>query len=345
MLWRGLRSIGLLGLLAFAPCLCLSADRTACPAPTMIGSQRVFIFPDGSIAMRTKLAVNPDGAFASYTVGDHGFTYLANAVDLWKDGRRHNCRDPNLSCRTQFLAAAARDFNAGTTEFCAFALEVEVNEGAELTPCRAGHVIGNAKGRPKKTTALSTVTGAMVTPYASTTSLMHKVQGVHVYIDSAQTPSLVSPRSADLGRVAWVRSRQFSKDTFVIVGDKGPAFGEGSIALSQLLRHGELKAQKPGPIELEHRCQASERDLEPPFVSRPDIAGDKCQQGRQPRGPADIRAVDELASVDSILLGSATFNVTGNRIDEELTAQSIAKRAADEQYTAARLQQMADCLQ
>jgi hypothetical protein len=344
MLWRGFRSIGFLGLLAFVPCLCLAADRVACPEPTTIEGQRVFIFPDGSIAMRTKLAVNPDGAFASYTVGDHGFTYVANGLDLWKDGRRHNCRDRNVDCRAKFLAAAARDFDAGTTEFCAFALEVEVNEGAQLTPCRAGHVIGNAKGRPKKAAALSTVTGAMVTPYASTTSLMHKVQGVHVYIDSAQVPTLVSPRSADLGRVAWVRSRQFSTDTFAVVGDKGPAFGEGAIALSQLLRYGELKAQKPGPIELEHRCQASERDLEPPFVSRPDIAGDKCRQGRQPRGPADIRAVDELASVDSILLGSAAFDVTGNRIDEELTVQSIARRAADGQYTAARLKQMADCL-
>jgi hypothetical protein len=214
MLWRGFRSIGFLGLLAFVPCLCLAADRVACPEPTTIEGQRVFIFPDGSIAMRTKLAVNPDGAFASYTVGDHGFTYVANGLDLWKDGRRHNCRDRNVDCRAKFLAAAARDFDAGTTEFCAFALEVEVNEGAQLTPCRAGHVIGNAKGRPKKAAALSTVTGAMVTPYASTTSLMHKVQGVHVYIDSAQVPTLVSPRSADLGRVAWVRSRQFSTDTF-----------------------------------------------------------------------------------------------------------------------------------
>lgn len=345
MLWREFKLIGFLSLLAFVPCLCLAADPVACPAPTMIGSQRVFMFPDGSIAMRTKLAVNPDGAFASYTVGDHGFTYVANAVDLWKDDRRHDCRDPSLSCRAKFLAAAARDFDAGTTEFCAFALEVEVNDGAELTQCKAGLVIGNAKGRPKKATPLATVTGAMVTPYASMTSLMHKAQGVHVYIDSAQVPSLVSPRSADLGRVAWVRSRQFSTDTFVIVGDKGPAFGEGSIALSQLLRHGELKAQKPGPIELEHRCQASERDLKAPFVAKPDIAGDKCQQGRQPRGAADIRAVDELASVDSILLGSAAFTVTGNRIDEELTVQTIARRAADAQYTAERLKQMADCIQ
>ena len=38
------------------------------------------VFADGSIAVRAPLAVNPDGGPGSYTMGDHGFTYIANGL-------------------------------------------------------------------------------------------------------------------------------------------------------------------------------------------------------------------------------------------------------------------------
>src|SRR5690349_19679050 len=210
MLRHVLAQAAFMGFLASHPALCCAsndAKRMACTPPTTIGNQRVLVFPDGSIAMRTKLAVNPDGAFASYTVGDHGFTYVADGIDLWKSGRRHDCREPGLDCRTKFLSAAEKDFAAGTTEFCAFGFEVEASGGRDPTTCPGGTVFGNGQGKPREAQPLSTVTGAMITPYASTTAIKHTVGGVPTYIDSAAIPSLVSPRVADLGRVAWVRMR------------------------------------------------------------------------------------------------------------------------------------------
>jgi hypothetical protein len=48
-----------------------------------------------------------------------------------------------------------------------------------------------------------------------------------------------------VGHVAWVAFN--GKSTFAVVGDTGPAFGEGSIALHQLLRYGQLAPQLVGP--------------------------------------------------------------------------------------------------
>jgi hypothetical protein len=324
-----------------------AAGAESCPQPSQIGKQRVFIFDDGSVAMRTRLAVNPDGALASYTVGDHGFTYVANGLDIWRDGRAVSCRSRDAHCRAKFLFGEGLSFGAGTQEFCVFAMEVETPGGIPPTECSKGHIIGNGKGMPKLGEQLATVTDVPVTPYVSTTALTHRVKGAQVYVDSAQVPSIVGlkSRTGDLGRVAWVRSREFSEEAFAVVGDIGDAFGEGSIALHQLLRYGAIRGQKPGPVDLSHRCQQSERDLMKPFVSSPDQIKDACVEGKQPRGAADIRAYGGIESVDSIFLGAAAFQRNGNAVDEELSAESIKAKATAAGYTAAKLERMADCLE
>jgi hypothetical protein len=319
----------------------------SCPQRSLIGKQRVVIFSDGSVAMRTKLAVNPDGALASYTVGDHGFTYIANGLDIWREGHVISCRSKGEHCSTKFFAAEAQSFGVGTQEFCVFAMEVQAMAGLRPTACSKGRVVGNGKGMPKVGPPLITVTGESITPYISTTALTHRVNGVQVYVDSAEVPSMVGPkdRTSDLGRVAWVRSREFSRDAFAVIGDVGNAFGEGSIALHQLLRYGALNDQKPGPIAPPHRCRGSELKLEKPFVSRPNEKNDACVEGRQPRGATDIRAYGEIETVDSIFLGAAAFQRKGNAIDEELSAEVIKAKATAAGYTKERLELMERCLE
>jgi hypothetical protein len=101
------------------------------------------VFADGSVAVRARLAVNPDGGAASYTVGDAGFTYIANGLDRWSGGTTSSCQAGG--CRPDFLKAEQMGFGAGSPAFCAYAIEVDpFTEGGSRTACGAGKwVVGN----------------------------------------------------------------------------------------------------------------------------------------------------------------------------------------------------------
>lgn len=73
--------------------------------------------------MRTQLQVNPDGTAASYLPGDHGYTYLANGVNLIENGKMLHCLNHVSKCRMNWAAAEGEDFGPGSPEFCVFALE------------------------------------------------------------------------------------------------------------------------------------------------------------------------------------------------------------------------------
>lgn len=122
--------------------------------------------------------------------------------------------------------------------------------------------------------------------------MQHVVDNKSVYVDSAAIPGLVVPRirSSLLGSLAWVRYGD--KEVFAIVNDTGPKFGEGSVALIQLLRYGAIQPFQPiGPIPLNMRCTKAERDLKAPFVSKPDDGEDDlCKSGHDDTSASDIRA-------------------------------------------------------
>ena len=299
-------------------------------------------FSDGSIAVRAPLAVNPDGGAASYTVGNHGFTYIANGLALWRDGRRQTC---DSDCMRAFRDAEAAGFAAGTAEFCVFAMEVEpLSAGQATTPCSSGTVIGNGKGRPRLGPELATIGGGSIRPYVSTTSLRHRVGGEPAALDAESLPIVVTPRRDLLGHVVWVGGPG-RRATFAVVGDVGPAFGEGSIALHQLLRTGSVTPQAPGPIPLAQRCGPGELALQPPFQSRPDLSDDRCRPGRQPRGAADVRAYVGIEdALDFVVLGTATLTRGSSVIPTEVKIDGLADAAKAAGYTPDRIQQMLACL-
>lgn len=324
------------------------AQAVSCPAQ---GSGGQVAFADGSLAMRTDLAVNPDGAAGSYVPGDHGYTYVANGVNLKIAGGFLSCSGAGNSgrCRRDWLQAEALGFAAGSPQFCVFAMEVApMSAGGARTPCQkpGRFLVGGGKGRPVLAPPFPAAAGGTIRPYLSTTSLRQRVSGVTSYIDSAAVPALVVPTSRPqlVGAVAWVRYQ--GRDSFAIVGDTGPAFGEGSVALHQKLRHGTIgPAQPVGPIPKAQRCQSAETSLKLPFQSRPDVSGDRCQAGHVPQGATDIRAYGGIGdrAVDSVILAQVKPPMQGSIVTQAVTPASLEALAAAAGFTRARLAAMADC--
>jgi hypothetical protein len=301
------------------------------------------VFADGSVAVRARLAVNPDGGVSSYTVGDAGFTYIANGLDRWPRSPTSSCQGGN--CRPDFLKAEQMAFGPGSPTFCVYAIEVEpFTAGGTRTDCGAGRfVIGNGLGKPGLGPVVEGLSGQPVQTYRSMTSVRHRVNGELRYLDAEALPIAVAPSTRYLGKLVWVGGAGFTP-ALALIGDSGPAFGEGSIALHQLLRSGSVTRQKPGPIPLDQRCGAGELGLKPPFLSRPGGgAADRCRPGRTVKTPSDVRAYQGIDAVlDYVILGQAQLPRKGMAVQEEVTLQSMAAAAAA--YTPERIQQMLACL-
>lgn len=331
-----------------------SAQPAACPQANAEGHLLFRGDHDAvvAIAMRTKLNINADGTAASYVPGNRGYTYIANGVNLIDHGRKVSCSaSANTSrCNRDWRLAEEGQFWTGTPEFCAFAIDVEpITPGAERVNCEdssSRFIVGNGLGRPKPGTPVPTATEGVITPYLSTTALRHTVGGEAAYIDAGTVPALVVPRSRSdlLGAIAWVRYE--GRSTFAIVGDTGPGFGEGSVALHQILQGRTGGLPPVGPIPREQRCSPLELGLRPPFMSRPDGGDDdRCRPGYRVEGNSDIRAyagIDE--GVESVILARVRPPIENGTVTQEITASSLRAIAEANGYSQADLAAMADCL-
>ena len=339
---------GFIAALATAAVTNAASAAPACP-PAKDG---LVVFSDRSIAMSTGLAVNPDGAAASYTPGDHGYTYISNGANLIDHGLKVACSAAANAarCRRDWAAAEGGGFGPGTPEFCVFAMEVEpLVPGARKIPCeqKGRYVVGNGKGRPAAGAPVATVDGGTLVPYASTTTLTHTRNGKTVYVDSTAVPGLVAPRRRPdlVGAVAWVRFG--GRALFAVVNDTGPNFGEGSIALHQELRSGQVGPFQPlGPLGVAQRCGPAETGLKPPFVSRPDGGqADRCRAGYRAKTSADIRAYTGIEKgVTSIILPLVRPPMTGLTVKVEITPALLQDLALKAGYTPEKLAGMAACV-
>ncbi|PDT33189.1 MULTISPECIES: hypothetical protein [Sinorhizobium] len=332
-----------------ASAILAASVEAATKCPKSVHGLRVL--PEGAILMRTELAVNPDGTAASYVPGDHGYTYVANGVNLIDKGKKRNCLDNFSLCRKKWKEAETADFAPGSPEFCVFALEaVPYKVGVPLSSCEGDrYVVGNGKGRPMMGPKMPAFDGTDVSTYLSTTSMKHTVDKKAVYVDSAAIPGLVVPRgrSSLLGSLAWVRYGD--REVFAIVNDTGPSFGEGSVALHQLLRYGAIQPFQPiGPIPLNLRCAKAERDLKAPFLSKPnDGEDDLCKSGYDAASASDIRAYHGIGGdVVTIILDGVTPPMTSKRlVGEELTLEKLSQWVLKAGYTSDKLNEMANCLE
>jgi hypothetical protein len=175
--------------------------------------------------------------------------------------------------------------------------------------------------------------------------LQHIVSGQRRYLNSETLPIAVTPRVDLLGHVVWVGGSGMH-GTYAILGDKGPAFGEGSIALHQLVREGSVTPQRPGPIPAAKRCIDGELALKPPFESRPDGGkSDRCKAGYTAKSDADVRAYVGIdRDLDFVILGNATLERKGNAIQTEVTVASIEGVARAGGYDDDAIRRMIACL-
>ncbi len=130
------------------------------------------------------------------------------------------------------------------------------------------------------------------------------------------------------------------------MNDIGPRFGEGSVALHQALRNGQIgPVQAVGPIPVAQRCGDAETGLRPPFLSRPDGGkADRCRAGYQPRTAADIRAYEGIGSgVFSVILPGVRPPMDGRTATVELTPALLRDLAVQAGYTPQKLADMAAC--
>lgn len=309
-------------------------------------------YPENVLIELGGLAVNPDGTTASYTVGDHGYTYLANGVNLVGKPRIPCApKANNIKCRNEWLKAEAQGFRAGSPVFCVFAMEVvPIEENKPRVPCErelgdGRFLVGDGKGRPKIGENVPTATGSTTQTYVSTTALKHLVGGEAVSVDAAKVPGIVVPRSHSslLGSVAWVSYK--GRATFALVTDIGPRFGEASIALHQMLQYGSLQNPQPvGPIPKDQRCSTSELKLKAPFQSKPDHSEDVCKRGRTVETATDIRAYAGMEDgVTTIILPDVKPRSKGGVIQSDLATVSLSELAKKGGYTEKKLKQMASC--
>ncbi|WP_423391980.1 hypothetical protein [Burkholderia sp. LMG 21824] len=335
--------------LGFSVRATIAVPAATCPGPAMIGGLPGARFQDGSFGVNGPLAVNPDGAKASYTKGDHGFTYISNGMDLFNP--KASCQSRGSDCGRKFREAETHGFGPGTPEFCVYAIDVEpIPPKTATIDCGNGKkVIGNGKGRPRVgEDQLDTVDGGKTSYYVSMTRLNQLLDGKARPIDSAIVPSIVVPTGeSDLvGRIVYVAYQ--GRSTLAVAGDTGPRFGEGSIALHEMLRYGDLQTPpKIGPISLSSRCGEDERALKPPFESRPDLRGDQCTQGVvSQRGGADIRAYAGIDSgVTMVVLGKASLPMKSAVSQVPVTLDALKEAANKAGYTDASLKAMASCLE
>jgi hypothetical protein len=99
--------------------------------------------------------------------------------------------------------------------------------------------------------------GEKVQAYTSTTSLMHLVNGNARNLNAETLPIAVAPSADLLGKIVWLGGSGYPP-SLALIGEVGRAFGEGSIALHQLLRYGAVAEQKRGPIAVRDRCHDAE---------------------------------------------------------------------------------------
>lgn len=306
--------------------------------------------PAGVTVHHLPLKVNPDGTPGSYTPGDHGFTYIANGMNLYENGRIVACSgETSKRCRRLFLQAEAQDFGPGSPTFCVFAIEVVgYTPGAEAPSCDSERpyrrLVGDGRGRPRQGQALPNITGGNSPTYASMTSLRHTVAGHPVYLDSATVPALVAPSARLLGAIAWLRYG--NRSSFAILGDSGRSLGEGSIALHQYLRYGALQPPQPlGPIPISQRCGSLESSVRAPFRASPG-PDDQCRRNREPNSVSDIRGYANIIDpVDIVILENVRLPRQSNVILTEVTPSELQGAAAQAGFTPTRLAVLAGCSQ
>ena len=204
------------------------------------------------------MRVNADGALAAYSAyGQHGLSYLCDGALISVDRGPFSAKN-KASCGAAVAEIDGIPIVNGSIKFptgmrhrlCVFGFEVIGGK-----PCNKGKAVlvgDDVSAEARIHYDVLDARNNRMAHFYSTTALRHK-SGIS--LDSSTLPFVVAP-----GGIADMTKGQFgfvvssgnttldkkvpqSRTIPVVIGDVGPAdkFGEGSIALHQLLAYGELR--------------------------------------------------------------------------------------------------------
>lgn len=216
-----------------------------------------------AVIVKQDMRVNADGARSAYELNNHGISYLCDGLTA-REGANWITRKPcNLLTAEAIASAQIKNnelhFSAQGPELCIFGFHVE--GGRKKVKGCSGSVVGGGHGDAKAPLISAPSPNGLLQYFISTTSLVNRhVDVTRRYIDSEKIPFIVIPggwhhKQVSLGDYAYIYSPSDLKinqetlsgprGSFAIIADTGPKdkFGEGSIALHQMLVFGKLHSR------------------------------------------------------------------------------------------------------
>jgi hypothetical protein len=261
-------------------CVLVRALAAQCPALTpfappekITATDRAYRFEGGYVAVIGEMRVDSDGSPVAYHPLNLGTTHLCNGLDPVIDGKRERSKKRDSPCFGAVEKAMQAKWDpAGSPEFFIYGF-VAPTTGAKWGGPSGGKPIPvQGAGDPAPGFFISTtarqVPGAAALPESQR------------YLNADAIPYVVVPTSLVTGGplrrggLAWVWNTAKDQTAPAVMGDVQSAFGEGSVALAQLVESGQLNPLTPtmltgtGPVPA-------------PYVR----SGGKVKLSLNPKGP------------------------------------------------------------
>jgi hypothetical protein len=289
-------------------CVIARVASAQCPALTpftppakITATDRAFRFEGGFVAVIREMRVDSDGSPVAYHPRNIGTTHLCNGLDPVIDGKRVTDKGRATSpCFAVVQKAIEAEWDpARSPEFFIYGF---VASGPKWGGASAGKPIPvQGSGDPAPGFFISTtarqVPGAAELPESQR------------YLNADLIPYVVVPRKLVTngplrpGGLAWVWNPGKGHTAPAVMGDVQSAFGEGSVALAQLVESGKLDPLSPAVL-------GGAGPVPAPYVR----SGGKVKLARNPRGPLvfvyfDGEPSPKLADYRPATLGAAVDRV------------------------------------
>lgn len=228
--------------------LCLLARTSAAQCPELTSfippekikaTDRAYRFEGGYVAVIGEMRVDSDGSPFAYHPLNLGTTHLCNGLDPVIDGKRVSDKKRGSPCFTAVENAMQAKWDpASSPEFFIYGF-VAPTTGPKWGGASGGKPIPvQSANDPAPGFFISTTAGQV--PGAATLRESQR------YLNADAIPYVVVPKnlvtggSLRRGGLAWVWNTAKGHTAPAVMGDVQLAFGEGSVALAQLVESGQL---------------------------------------------------------------------------------------------------------
>lgn len=263
-----------------ALCLLARSLTAQCPSLTpftppgkITAADRAYRFDGGYVAVISEMRVDSDGSPVAYHPLNIGTTHLCNGLDPVIDGKRVRDKKAGSPCFAAVAKAIeARWDPARSPEFIIYGF---------VAPGTGGRWGGASGGRPIPVQAADDLApGFFISTTARQVPGAAALRESQRYLNADAIPYVVVPTTLVTtgtlrrGGLAWVWNAAKGHTAPAVMGDVQSAFGEGSVALAQLVESGRLDPLSPAMLTATGPVPA-------PYVR----SGAKVKLSLNPRGP------------------------------------------------------------